>query len=390
MTKNERRVLWFVPVACGLRRVALAMLCLWLLACAPRTEIPGELSDFYVTMQRSALRFSQKDGAWDQHYGDAPYYGTAFYAKTPSLRDAAGSLHQPEHQALARAAAAHNAKTLARAQADRAFFLEHLEEVMMSVLGLIEYSAATGDRSGLSQIDQTLDVINGFAIALGYYIDIDAGMFAIQTYGPTAISAGVALLNLQHATYIGGEGAPDRIELARSIIAKIDEKAWDGARYRVSPRDGLLELYPNTMMMLVLCRLYERTGERAHLLRAEQVYEAIQPLRSPRGGYHSPYSAAAMGAKTDDYTTLSSQNYLTLALTLLFQNTAQARYFDEALYVLDFVRTRLFDPASGHLLHHFIDGRIALPSDPEYFCTGCNLQFLYAVHLLMQAVAPSE
>jgi len=390
MTKTERRVLWFVPVACGLRRVALAMLCLWLLACAPRTEIPSELSDFYVTMQHSALRFPQKDGAWDQHYGDAPYYGTAFYAKTPSLRDAAGSLRQPEHQALARAAAAHNAKTLARAQADRAFFLEHLEEVMMSALGLIEYSAATGDRGSLSQIDQTLDVINGFAIALGYYIDIDAGMFAIQTYGPTAISAGVALLNLQHAKYIGGEGAPDRIELARSIIAKIDEKAWDGARYRVSPRDSLLELYPNTMMMLVLCRLYERTGERAHLMRAEQVYEAIQPLRSPRGGYHSPYSAAAMGAKTDDYTTLSSQNYLTLALTLLFQNTAQARYFDEALYVLDFVRTRLFDPASGHLLHHFIDGRIALPSDPEYFCTGCNLQFLYAVHLLMQAVAPSE
>ncbi len=376
----------------GERGARLAGLCLLalLVACAPRSEVPKELSQFYVTMQESALRFPQKDGAWDQHYGDAPYYGTAFYAKTPSLRDFSGTPRQPEHATLARAAAQHNLKTLARAQADRTYFLENLEEVMMSALGVIEYSAATADRSGLAQVDQTLDVINGFAIALGYYIDIDAGMFAIKTYGPTAISAGVALLNLQYATYIGGESAADRLELARSIIQKIDDKAWDGARYRVSPRDDLLELYPNTMMMLVLCRLYERTGEIEHLRRAEQVYAAIQPLRSPRGGYHSPYSAAAMGAKSEDYSTLSSQNYLTVALTLLFQDTQDVRYFNEALYVLDFVRTRLFDAASGHLLHHFIDGRIALPSDPEYFCTGCNLQFLYAVHLLMQAAGPKD
>ena len=94
-----------------------------------------------------------------------------------------------------------------------------------------------------------------------------------------------------------------------------------------------------------------------------------------------------MGAKTDDYSTLSSQNYLTLALTLLYQNTHRQSYFDEALFVLEFVRSHLYDPASGHILHHFIDGRIALPSDPEYFCTGCNLQFLYAVFLLQQATA---
>ena len=53
--------------------------------------------------------------------------------------------------------------------------------------------------------------------------------------------------------------------------------------------------------------------------------------------------------------------------------------------MLEFVRSHLYDPASGHILHHFIDGRIALPSDPEYFCTGCNLQFLYALFLLQQA-----
>jgi hypothetical protein len=26
-----------------------------------------------------------------------------------------------------------------------------------------------------------------------------------------------------------------------------------------------------------------------------------------------------------------------------------------------------------------MDGRVAVPADPEYFCSGCNLQFLYAI-----------
>ncbi len=363
-----------------------------LAGCAPPPQLPVELSDFYARMQDSALRFAQKDGAWQQHYGDAPYYGTAFYARAPQPAAAAPGL--PRHVDLATAAVAHNRRTLRQAQADRAYFLANLEEVMMSVLGLIEYSAQSGDRSPLPEIEASIEIINGFTVALGYYIDLDAGMFAIKTYGPTAISAGVALLNLQYAKYIGGELAADRRELARSIVEAVDQKAWDGARYRISPRDNLLELYPNTMMMAVLCRLHEQLysghADSPYLRRAEEAYAAIQPLRSPRGGYKSPYSADAMGAKTDDYSTLSSQNYLTLALTLLYQNTHRPSYFAEAVFVLQFVHSHLFDPASGHLLHHFIDGRIALPSDPEYFCTGCNLQFLYAVYLLSRATAGEE
>ena len=74
----------------------------------------------------------------------------------------------------------------------------------MSALGLIEYMAQTGDRSALPDVDAALEIINGFTVALGYYIDLDAGMFAIKTYGPTAISAGVALLNPQYAKSIWG------------------------------------------------------------------------------------------------------------------------------------------------------------------------------------------
>jgi len=34
-----------------------------------------------------------------------------------------------------------------------------------------------------------------------------------------------------------------------------------------------------------------------------------------------------------------------------------------------------------------MDGRIALPEDREYFCSGCNLQFLYVLWYLQARVA---
>ncbi len=36
------------------------------------------------------------------------------------------------------------------------------------------------------------------------------------------------------------------------------------------------------------------------------------------------------------------------------------------------------------LLHHWIDGRIAHPDDPDYFCSGCNLQTLYVLRYLQE------
>lgn len=63
--------------------------------------------------------------------------------------------------------------------------------------------------------------------------------------------------------------------------------------------------------------------------------------------------------------------------------------FQDATWISTFIHERLYDPAQGKALHHFIDGRIALRTDPEYFCAGCNLQRLYilfyARHNLTQA-----
>jgi hypothetical protein len=123
--------------------------------------------------------------------------------------------------------------------------------------------------------------------------------------------------------------------------------------------------------------------------------------------YRSPYSAKTMSAKTDDYTTLSSQNYLILALMLLHEITGERRYLDEVDRVFDFIEQSLMgemcaaeisaddcapacaakqvclkkrcfaDGCHCGVLHHWMDGRVAAPADPEYFCSGCNLQLLY-------------
>jgi uncharacterized protein YyaL (SSP411 family) len=132
------------------------------------------------------------------------------------------------------------------------------------------------------------------------------------------------------------------------------------------------------MMLVCYCRLYEATEEPAYLEKAETLFEAIQPLKAPgRPGYRSPYSAEYMGAATDDYSTLSSQNYLMFALALLSRLTGKEMYCRELGEVRRFVEVYLFEPKGRRLLHHWMDGRIAQPDDPEYFCAGCNLQFLY-------------
>ena len=76
-----------------------------------------------------------------------------------------------------------------------------------------------------------------------------------------------------------------------------------------------------------------------------------------------------------------------LSLLLLYENTRDARYLDEALRLLELVEQHLFDHAAGKIVHHWIDGRPALPTDPDYFCSGCNLQTLYIIQYLLDEIA---
>ena len=347
--------------------------------------LAAKLDDFYLRLRHDADHFPRHDGEWEQHNGDPPFYGTAFYVRAGITQG------RSDYLDIAARSRDYSRKIIRKAATDRPFFLDNLEEVMMAALGLVEYTAQTGEQDFLPELEDFIETINSITIGLGRYIDINAGKFAIQTYGPTAITASVALLNLQYATYLKTPLTADRVEFARQIVESIEEKARFGDGYRVKPGEDLLELYPNTMMMLVLARLYEQTGDPQYLRAAERVFGFIQPLRNlVRGGYNSPYSAATMGAKTGDYSTLSSQNYLTLALLVLFADTGDRRYFEEAKFVLTFIHERLYDPAQGRVLHHFIDGRIAAPSDPEYFCTGCNLQLLYVLWYARHYITTEE
>ena len=98
-----------------------------------------------------------------------------------------------------------------------------------------------------------------------------------------------------------------------------------------------------------------------------------------------------------------------LALALLYQVTGKARYVEELDEVLDFLEEYLPGswalsdvhheacalPCGGNevcvaqscvadathqgVLHHWMDGEVAVPQDPEFFCSGCNLQLLYVL-----------
>jgi hypothetical protein len=352
----------------------------------PPPPLPTDLADFERELALASGAFRVEDGEWLEDYGDAPFYALAFFARAGEEEDDGG------YRMRAAETRAHNLAVVADGIADTEYYLANLEEVLMAGLGLLEQIDATGDRSDLDMIDALVDATNGLLRLFGNYLPngADVGSFALETYGPTTLTAAVALLNLQYAKYLPDtDEAESRIATARTIVEAIDRRAFDGTRYMFEPERDRLYLYPNVMMMLVSTRLFEITGERAYLARAEAIAAAIAPLEDPeRGGYRSPYSAEAQGAQTDDYSTLSSQNYLSLALILLFEHTGDRTYFDEAVSVLDFIRTKLYSREDGRLLHHWMDGRIAQPEDPSYFCSGCNFQFLYVMWHLRRVTDP--
>jgi hypothetical protein len=188
---------------------------------------------------------------------------------------------------------------------------------------------------------------------------------------------------------------------------RIAAKTWNGKYYLFGTSRTDVDLYPNVAMIVLEARLFQLTGDPQYKDRALALYHAIQPLKLPDGRYYSEYSAVEFGAKTMDYSTLSSQNYTEMALLLLYQITGDPSYVVEADRLVATVADKLRgtwclgqvhnqpcaatcsspqvciatrcseDVCEGGLLHHWMDGRLALPGDPTFFCSGCNLQSLY-------------
>ena len=317
-----------------------------------------------------------QDGDWDPDWDDAPFYGLAFYAS------AGWSQGDAEYQQRAREAAAHNLE-MARAGLEdlTGEFLENISGILYGTLGLIDYIAASGDTTGLETVEDVIGMADSTIDLMGNYVQ-GYDNYATLTYGPTSISAIFALINLQHAVLLDTDASDGFVESAEAILEAIDTNAWNGTYYLFDPdEEERLDLYPNVAMIIALVRYHQATGDDDALQRAEALYEAIQVLRyTDRPGYYSEYSAETMGAQTGDYTTLSSMNYLSLALALLHQVTGDPGYraeIDEL--ITDFVQGYLWVPGDGRVYHHWMDGRLAVPDDPEYYCIGCNLQLLYII-----------
>lgn len=362
---------------------------------------------FYEELQTDADALSFRDGDWLEDQGDAPFYGLAFYGRTTA---GGGNAARADRAEKARARAL---DLLVHAD----FVTGDVNELAMSALGLVDDIAARGERDERTKddrkkLDAFLDRLTGMVRSVGWYIDDRVVQsWAIDMYGPTSISALLGLIPLQEAIVLGGDRAADRVAWSVEMEQQIDAKAWTGDHWAFGGGRDLYDLYPNVAMMLLETRLFQLTGEARYRERALATYRAIQPLRlsTDPTRYYSPYSAGSMGAKTRDYSTLSSHNYLMLSLLGLYEITGDAMYVREADSVVDAISSGLKGqwclsdmhheacaPACGEaepcvasvceadachpgVLHHWMDGRIALPTDTEFFCGGCNLQLLYVL-----------
>jgi hypothetical protein len=394
-----------------------------------RPAPPSKHSALVDALVDDARAYTFHDGDWEEDLGDAPFYGLAWLSR----RAEGGKL---DADGLARRdAAVARAKTLLEGSVlesdiagrppttsvgGRPSVDSALEDRVMAALGLIEYVSASGDRSVVPQLDDFVDRLDALTKTLGDYIEVGADRsWALRTYGPTAVTALVALVEAQYALLVGGPRAQERIDRVLAIDAKLRERALtdlvDGkagrqARgYAFAPGQPGLFDYPNAAMLLLKARLFRLTKREEFRLEARAAYVALQPLKlaDAPARYSSPYAKASLGIDTRDLSTLSSQNYVTLGLLLLFEITGDQHFIDEADSLLDGIAamrgawctSNVHDPAACNpgcgtgqacitsactadrctsgLLHHVVNGRLALPEDGTLFCAGCNLQTLY-------------
>jgi hypothetical protein len=407
-------------MSAGARTAAwtIAVLTAAAVACSddPDTKVPVRLAPasrhaaLVDALADDARAFAFANGDWQDDLGDAPFYGLAWLARR------AESNESDAEELTRRDAALANARALLEGN-----LLEgDVQDRVMAALGVIDYVGASGDRSIVPALDDFIDRLDSLTRTLGDYIEVGADRsWALRTYGPTAVTALIALVEAQYALLVGGARAQERIDRALALDAKIRERALtdladtstgrQARGYAFAPGQTGLYDYPNLAMLLLKARLFRLTKREEFRLEARAVYAALQPLKlsDAPARYSSPYAKASLGIDTRDLSTLSSQNYLTLGLLLLFEITGEQRFVDEADRVLDGIaamrgpwcRSNLHDPASctpacgegqacvetactadrctTGLLHHVVDGRLALPEDGTLFCAGCNLQTLY-------------
>ncbi|MFH1436374.1 MAG: hypothetical protein ABIJ56_11705 [Pseudomonadota bacterium] len=331
------------------------------------TEPAAASPDIYAAiLERLVTSVPVNEGDWGEDFGDATAYSP------PALLQAGRSLCDASYMRLAD-------ETLQHTHFLIDHFLEIMEgdspdELIIGILGPIEsYSItpfegwADDADEGLFWLDETLDLFGDYL----YAPSLDT-----SPYGPTAVTAIVAAENFRYVLLVDPEDS-EKTTRGLEMAAAIDTYAWDPDNefYKVSPDEEFLDLYPNVAMMIVWTLAHALTGEAEHLARAEHQFDAIAPLKlEDIGGYHSLYSSSV-----PDYVSFSSQNYLIFALYLLYLETEDEKYRDEALSVLKFIEDYLY--SGGMVWHHWENEMRA-----NWYCSGCNFQFLYVLNRLSEII----
>ncbi|HEY8074023.1 MAG TPA: hypothetical protein VIF62_07940, partial [Labilithrix sp.] len=238
---------------------------------------PSRHDDMRAALTSDAKQLSFSNGDWLEDLGDAPFYGLAWYARRADLD---GDESTRRDQALNRA----------RALLDDDLVKGDLQEKVMACLGMIERVAASGDRSDLERIDFFIDRLGSLSQTFGDYLAAAADQsWAIRTYGPTAVTALVALVHAQYAALIGGDRADERRDRAIAMEKTIASNALgdlvdpatgkSGRAFAPAPDDPSIDLYANVAMILLEGRLFRLTLDESYRLQARALYAAIQALK---------------------------------------------------------------------------------------------------------------
>ena len=236
------------------------------------------------------------DGHWQLHYGDGQMYGPSFDLKQWRVTG------EEVHRARALEALEVNRESVIAATEDLFGAMEDLETIAMSLLSLVECGLYLDDASVYREAaDGLIEPLDELALGLGDYLAIDAGEFAATTYGPTALTAFLALLHFEYALAYPEHNASHHIARGEAVLDAVYSTAWDDemATFAFAPGNTTRYLYPSITMMLAYARGYALTGDPSHLARFWQAYEGIQPLRDPAGDhYYSPTAPSPWGPST--------------------------------------------------------------------------------------------
>ena len=123
------------------------------------------------------------DGEWTEHWGDGALFGPLYDLSASNVHS--DTLH---YQRAIEALETNRTCTCCGTQFDGN--LDNLETLSMSTLSLIESGALveSSERYRLAA-DEMLIALESLAELYKDYLEIDAGEFAANTYGPTSLTA---------------------------------------------------------------------------------------------------------------------------------------------------------------------------------------------------------